>query len=172
MYTKTYITNEGIAAKALLVHKKPRDSKVTLLQINAVTKAVISRIPLTCHELSESASTGFKSPSNNIYCQVATNKNLHSLRCDIMILNKSSIPPKPPTCEDDWGQGFIIQNVSKSGQRICYTDTVKDEKLVVLPYGKTWNHHSFICKSEKEGLSCRNQKGHGFILSKDLQKLF
>lgn len=169
--TETYATDKGIATKALLVHKSPKDPNVTLLQVNAVTKAVITKIPLACHEPSDLVGSGFKTPSNNIFCKVETEGSLSSLRCDIMNLSKSSIPSRPKNCTDDWGQAFTVTNNSTIGKRICYSDTVMDNNLPVLQYGKDWSFKTFKCHAKQDGIKCVNNKGHGFTISKEKQNL-
>ncbi|OCO97993.1 MULTISPECIES: hypothetical protein [unclassified Ensifer] len=36
----------------------------------------------------------------------------------------------------------------------------------VLDYGQTWSQGPFSCRSERTGLSCRRDDGHGFVLSR------
>jgi hypothetical protein len=37
----------------------------------------------------------------------------------------------------------------------------------VLPYGAMWSSGAFTCASETSGITCRNQSGDGFFLSRD-----
>lgn len=48
MWTKNYISDQGILAKVILTHKKPGDDNSTLEQVNAITNDVIARAPLAC----------------------------------------------------------------------------------------------------------------------------
>jgi hypothetical protein len=119
---------------------------------------------------------GFKTPSNNIYCQMdgggaPEGESNRYLRCDIRDIN-SIIPPKPRDCEFDWGQAFAIGADGLSGQRMCYSDTVVDDGLLTLSYGSVWQRGGFTCKSEESGLTCFNASEHGFSLSKNSQRLF
>jgi Bacterial SH3 domain len=120
---------------------------------------------------------GFKSPSGNIHCQAfagrgtegGSSKNL--LRCDVLQMS-SNPPPRPPDCESDWGQAFEIRQGDRLGQRICYSGTVHDEKLLTLSYGETWERLGFKCKSDAAGVTCTNSAGHGFELSRSVQRVF
>ncbi|MDX1902379.1 MAG: DUF6636 domain-containing protein [Gammaproteobacteria bacterium] len=115
---------------------------------------------------------GFRTPSSNIFCQLYSEASSISLRCDIMDLDKRSIPPKPRDCEFDWGQGFEIDNKQMNGYRICISDSVMDESLPILGYSETWQLKGFTCKLERSGLTCFNEFRHGFIISRKHQKLF
>jgi hypothetical protein len=41
-----------------------------------------------------------------------------------------------------------------------------------LRYGRTWNWLGIRCTSQRSGLTCRNQSGHGFALSRQAQRVF
>ncbi len=110
---------------------------------------------------------GFKSPSNNIHCQYFDGE----LRCDIAQIS-SPLPPKPRDCELDWGQAFAVAADSRIGQRLCHGDTAADPSLPTLPYGSTWRRDGFTCTSEQSGVTCANALGHGFSLSRNVQRLF
>ena len=116
---------------------------------------------------------GFKTPSDNIHCQLDESSigTVIVLRCDIRQLG-SVPPPKPPYCEFDWGQAFAITEDDHVGARICYSDTVIDDALLTLPYGTIWQRGGFGCKSEQTGLTCINSAGHGFSISQRSQALF
>jgi hypothetical protein len=114
---------------------------------------------------------GFKTISGNIYCQFFNDNAAKSLRCDITKYNNSP-PIKPKDCEFDWGQGFGITSNSKKGERLCISDSVMDSSLPTLQYGTRWQHEGFTCKSEKRGLTCFNSGNHGFLISKQYQRLF
>src|SRR5689334_2998608 len=115
--------------------------------------------------------TGFRTPSNNIHCQVFTEEKGAFLRCDVMAMSNRP-PPKPRDCEFDWGQAFTLSVAAESGRRICYSDTVADERLPVLAYGSVFNMKGFVCRSEASGLNCVNPSGRGFTLSRASQSLF
>ena len=114
---------------------------------------------------------GFRSPSNNIFCQADKADTGYVLRCDVMKISNRP-PARPKDCDLDWGRAFEISDNGESGQRLCYGDTVMNEKLAPLAYGATWQRHGFSCKSEQSGVSCVNPKGHGFELSRSAQRMF
>lgn len=41
-----------------------------------------------------------------------------------------------------------------------------------LAHGRTWSFGGFTCTSHPAGLTCRNQNGHGFMLSTKTQRTF
>jgi hypothetical protein len=111
--------------------------------------------------------TGFKSPSGNIHCQYFEPE----LRCDIAQLSAPA-PPRPRDCDLEWGQAFAVSAGSRSAVRLCYGDTVMDDRLPVLAYGSVWRRGGLTCTSEQTGVTCSNALGHGFSLSRAVQRLF
>jgi hypothetical protein len=114
---------------------------------------------------------GFRTPSNNIHCQVFSEDKTAFLRCDVMAMSNRP-PPKPHDCEFDWGQAFTLTLAATPGRRICYSDTVVDERLPVLPYGSAFSMRGFVCRSEQSGVSCVNPNGHGLTLARASQNTF
>jgi hypothetical protein len=124
--------------------------------------------------VAQSAETGFKMPSGNIYCMIEPAIDSHSvsdLRCDIMQM-MSKPPPAPRNCPLSWGDAFAIAENGDFGIRLCHGDTVRNDSLKVLAYGTQWHQGGYSCTSEPSGVTCMNAKGHGFALSKEKQKLF
>jgi Family of unknown function (DUF6636) len=120
-------------------------------------------------------STGFRTPSDNIHCSVQeagpSDPSSLALRCDLgRITNRP--PPKPSDCDLDWGTKFEVGINDARGQLLCAGDTIYDQSMPVLPYGSVWRHSGFVCLSERSGLTCRNQKGRGFVLSRSRQAFF
>jgi hypothetical protein len=118
------------------------------------------------------AADGLKMPSGNIVCTVQDpDANLvGELRCDTR--NFRSTKDRPPKdCHLGWGDAFSIAQSGKS-ERICHGDTIMHEDVMVLPYGMTWQHGAFTCRSQPSGLTCFNAQGHGFSLSKSSHRLF
>ena len=114
---------------------------------------------------------GFKMPSNNIYCMLESPYNNDGLRCDIRVVT-DSLPPQPASCQFGWGKSFEITPNGSVGTRICVSDTVYNPTFPALTYGTQWNEGGLICKSAEAGLTCTNAAGHGFMISKEVQKLF
>jgi hypothetical protein len=115
---------------------------------------------------------GFKSPSGNIHCQFFEGwaDEKPTLRCDIRNIAKP--PPRPRDCDLDWGRAFEIAEGAPAGQRICAGDTVADDSLTPLAYGRDWQRGGFLCRSETNGVTYRNSAGHGFFISRASQRLF
>lgn len=114
---------------------------------------------------------GFRAPSGNIHCSYYSDADVTSLRCDIRETN-SPPPPAPADCDLDWGNAFEMNKDEQHAARICHGDTVADDSYLVLPYGKTWKRDGFTCKSAETGMSCRNEHGAGWDLSKARQKIY
>lgn len=103
----------------------------------------------------------FLSPSKNIGCSLSET----GARCDIGDRTWAP-PPKPSSCEVDFGQGVTVVGTSPASLT-CAGDTV----LVgddVLDYGHLVTRGDFECRSATTGMSCRNVKtNHGFSLAKE-----
>jgi hypothetical protein len=47
------------------------------------------------------------------------------------------------------------------------------DRAPVLPYGQTWNRGVFTCLSRRIGVRCHSRvSGHGFFLSRQVQRVF
>jgi hypothetical protein len=117
---------------------------------------------------------GIQTPSHNIYCLIEgpiTDDGVTDLRCELAEITSKPLP-RPVRCEGDWGLGFEVTQNDSVGRRICISDTIKNPSYPVLPYGREWTSSGFTCRSETTGLSCSNSKGHGFMLSRAVQRLF
>lgn len=119
---------------------------------------------------------GFRTPSGNVHCAVDftvedQGPGIPVLRCDIRQISNRP-PPRPRDCDLEWGQAFELRPDAAPATRLCYGDTVANEALPVLPYGRTWASHGYTCKSEQNGVTCVNAKGKGFELSRGLQRVF
>jgi hypothetical protein len=130
-----------------------------------------SAVALTSHKnlsvVAQSVSTGFVTPSGNIYCGAEEK----ALRCEI----KSGLTPKPPQpypgyCEFDWGLGFRLSSYGKP-EILCISDTISGTDYPTLSYGSSWNNAGFKCVSQTAGLTCTNASGQGFFLSRERWKI-
>ncbi|MBD2416018.1 hypothetical protein FACHB389_34425 [Nostoc calcicola FACHB-389] len=110
--------------------------------------------------------SGFQTPSGNIQCELVGEEQ-ENLRCEIASL-LNPIPPQPYQgfCEFDWGGGFLLAQTGKPNI-LCISDTIREPKKYVLPYGETWTSGEFKCISRKVGLTCTNSTGNGFFLSRE-----
>lgn len=136
------------------------------------TAAVVS-ILLASAGLTQTAlaQEGFRSPSGNIHCQYFAIDGDAVIRCDLRQTANRSLP-RPRDCDLEWGQAFEISARAARGAPLCYGDTVQDNRLPMLPYGQTWQRAGLTCLSEQVGVSCRNARGHGFMLSRAAQRVF
>lgn len=118
---------------------------------------------------------GFRTPSNNIHCMLndfePSPANPISLRCDIRE-TANRLPPRPRSCDLEWGTTFGITADGTKGEMWCVGDTAFDEKHPVLGYGEFWQAKGFTCRSETTGLTCFNSKMRGFSLSRAVQRVF
>jgi hypothetical protein len=109
----------------------------------------------------------FQVPSGNIHCR----GDGVDLDCE-MGTNNMKLPPKPKSCDLDWGNRFMMSPNGRA-ERACHGDTLgRNPKHPVLGYGKTWRRNGYICRSKPTGLTCKNQDGHGWTLNKDKQTFF
>ena len=125
----------------------------TVVSTQTVVETVIG--PTTTSTLSGST---FQMPSRNIGCAVGEGV----LVCDIL----SGLNPEPNrNCELDW-TGMEMERLGPAQPR-CAGDTAYDQNAEVLEYGDAWAKGGFSCQSAQTGLTCRNQEGHGFSLSRE-----
>ena len=104
----------------------------------------------------------FRTPSGNIGC--AHTDDPQYLRCDI--LRSSDMPPRPKSCDFDYGHAYAIGPRGRS-RVLCASDTVVRQGAPILRYGRTKRLGSFFtCRSRRTGLRCANRAGHGFVLSR------
>lgn len=94
-----------------------------------------------------------------------------SVRCDIRDI-ASPPPPRPRSCDGEWGRSFSVAHADAAGQLLCTGDAVFSDTLPVLDYGETWQQSGFTCLSETTGLTCFNARRHGFTLSKTARTVF
>ena len=129
----------------------------------------------------------FKTPSGNIQCDYvyrsAADAN-SGVRCGI----RSGLKPPPPSR----GPGCQVPNrvtighagdARLAGPSWCPGEDEGDAgpfaggqpgspPVPVVNYGKAWSGGGIRCTSAFSGLTCRNQSGHGFFLSRATWRLF
>jgi uncharacterized protein DUF6636 len=116
------------------------------------------------------ASRAFQSPSGNIACSIDDGA---FVRCEIKKRDWSP-PPKPRTCQLDWGSGLVLSARGRPGI-LCAGDTIQPppgHPYRVLPYGRSIRSGSITCASARTGVTCRNVRGHGFLLSRERYRFF
>jgi hypothetical protein len=110
--------------------------------------------------------TGFQSPSGNIGCVIGPS----GARCDIRSRDWRP-PPKPASCQLDWGHGLVVGRRGR-GRFVCAGDTTLGQGRR-LAYGKAIRRGRFRCVSRRSGMRCVNRRNaHGFVLSREQARRF
>lgn len=130
-------------------------------------KLILTTIFVLCSAQSVLAN-GFQSPSGNIHCFIDDDYGPYA-RCDITHVNNP--PPTPAYCDGDFGQAFGVDERSR-GEALCVRDAMKSDRNPVLNYGSSISHAGITCTSEESGMSCVNERGHGFTLSRKQQRVY
>lgn len=105
----------------------------------------------------------FRSPSGKIGCGADNFDGRFGLRCDVQSPTFRK-PARPRGCVDlEWGDSL---SMSARGRPVwtCHGDTTLGAGRV-LRYGRTWSWGPFRCTMRTSGITCRNNGGHGFMLS-------
>jgi hypothetical protein len=117
-------------------------------------------------------SPSFKTPSGNILCGYRDVDGTQAVRCDILErADPDPVLPMPADCDLDWGNMFVVGRSGAAGLE-CAGDLAADPASPVLGYGEVTKHFGITCMSDQAGLTCINEEGKGFTLSKKAQKLF
>jgi hypothetical protein len=120
----------------------------------------------------------FKTPSGNILCGYAYDKNAAHVECVVKSGLKPPPPPRRPACSPT-----IVVRLNATGRvqtagSVCPGEDAPETPYVgsgiakVLGYGKTWSGGGLSCTSAVIGLTCRNNGGHGFFLSRERWRAF
>lgn len=111
----------------------------------------------------------FRAPSDNIGCEITPT----SAACDIRQKTWTT-PPKPSTCEYDWGFGvYLTLRPTPTSAVSCTSDTAFDTRAPVLAYGATATAGTVTCESRTDGVRCTDSaSGKGFFLSRDRYELY
>jgi hypothetical protein len=116
---------------------------------------------------SAQAASAFRSPSGNIGCFIGK----AAVRCDIRERDWSP-PPKPRSCELDFGQGVAVDTRDRKASWVCAGDTALNDGRR-LAYGDRIRRGDLRCRSRRTGMRCRNLRtDHGFALSRSSARLF
>jgi hypothetical protein len=130
-----------------------------LVALAVVAGALVAAAPA-------SAAVSFHSPSGNIRCVIAA--KIYT-RCDITNRDWSP-PPKPRSCEFDWGNTLEV-GLRGKGKFGCVSDAIDPGR--VLSYGESIARGRFRCRSRRSGMRCVNTRtGHGFALSRERVRRF
>ena len=113
---------------------------------------------------------GFRTPSGNIYCNGAVLDGY--MDCTIVERGGTSPIPRPGNCGGHWGHNFHISATGPATMSCGEFALRKSRYSDVADYGRSAQFGPITCQSERTGLTCRNQSGHGFFLSRRRQELF
>ncbi len=109
----------------------------------------------------------FQSPSGNIGCVIDRQSGV---RCDIRNRDWRP-PPKPASCQLDWGHGLVVERRGR-GHFVCAGDTTLGQGRR-LAYGDAIRRGRFRCVSSRSGMRCViRRNGHGFVLSRERARRF
>jgi Family of unknown function (DUF6636) len=112
--------------------------------------------------------TFFRTPSNLIGCMYMSRPA--ELRCDTRYRTRFS-RGHHHCGQGDVGQSFRLERTGRV--RVpCTSDAAFDPSARVLPYGDVRAFGPFECTSLKTGLDCTNVSHHGWLLSRQRQKLY
>ncbi|HZS94681.1 MAG TPA: DUF6636 domain-containing protein [Chloroflexota bacterium] len=145
---------------------KTKDSIMPALRTLAAITAALSLAFATNQALpARAASPSFRTPSGNIGCEAFNGY----LRCDIGQKDWRS-PRRPASCPLAYGDSFTM-TAKRRPIWTCHGDTAL-HLGGALRYGHTWRRGPFTCTSRITGLTCTNQRGHGFFLSRQSYRIF
>jgi hypothetical protein len=113
----------------------------------------------------------FETPSENIQCSVGEGVNGSDIYCTIIERRGEPALPRPAGCQSDWGHDFFMLNKG-SVEMLCRPLNRNRDGFSRAEYGVTGEFGGFTCHSSKKGLECKNQDGHGFFLSRAVQRVF
>ena len=136
----------------------------------------------------------FHTPSKNIWCVFSSltknNGKLSQVDCSIEQFSPSfdvayasahaEVENCPECCQPNLLRKYSVNSESIMGANVCpIIDFCQDgEGLgcnlppLILNYGSKFQKNDLSCMSDQKGLTCTNQAGHGFFLSKGKQSIF
>lgn len=136
----------------------------------AVPTAMAIMMALLLPAGAQAALTAFQTSSKRIACVYSRGEGEPTaLRCDVADVRNP--PKRPAACGLDYGTAFGLTATGRA-TRLCAGDTVLDPRAPVLAYGKTKHYGPFTCTARRSGLRCATRAGHGFVLSRQTQRLF
>lgn len=110
--------------------------------------------------------------SNNIHCDVGDDPRSSSLMCNIFRRSGPPAQPRPEACAAGWGHAFFIAERGPV-KMLClepwknnWPGNGKFEK------GKSADFRGIVCSATRNTLACKNRDGHGFELSRKVQRVF
>lgn len=113
----------------------------------------------------------FETPSENIQCVVGHGPTSSDIECRIIERYGAPALPRPASCASDWGHSFLMFDTGPV-QMLCQPLSRDRGGFERAEYGVTGEFGGFVCHSSQKGLDCRNRDGHGFFLSRAIQRVF
>lgn len=103
--------------------------------------------------------TGFKVPSGNMVCNGGPYRGGHVLACTIF--------------SEASARGQKLWSMRPSGRvSVGFLKSNAATDFPTLRYGRSWSWLGIRCTSRRSGLTCTNQSRHGFVLSRQSQRVF
>jgi hypothetical protein len=158
-------------ATTATVTTNPATSPTTDSGATATTTSQPSGPPATSPGPETTGPELWTTPSGNIACStiLAADGSFNIARCDIS-QRSFTPPPKPADCEFGWG-GSLQVDATGPAAFACTSDSVFGSPDV-LGYGQKVRAGAVVCASEVQGVTCRNDEGHGFFVSAERYVLF
>lgn len=113
----------------------------------------------------------FETPSENIQCSVGEGAVNSDIQCTIIERYGEPALPRPANCQSEWGHSFLMLD-NGPVQMLCEPLNRSRNGFDRAEYGVTGRFGGFVCHSSKSGLECTNKDGHGFFLSRRVQRVF
>ena len=110
--------------------------------------------------------------ANNIHCEVGDDPQKAGLMCNIFRRVGPPAQAKPEDCTASWGHAYYI---SERGpvQMLCFEKWSNDwPGNGKFKDAEAANFGGIACKATRNTLECSNLDGHGFFLSRKVQKVF
>ncbi len=115
--------------------------------------------------------TFFAMPSGNIECSAGDEVAAGDITCAIHAINGASTLPRPPGCTGPYGYQVSMLH-SGPVSVACGGPGRPSGSRNILNYGEQIRFFGIHCDASRQGLTCRNAAGHGFMLSRAVQALF
>ncbi|WP_068430581.1 DUF6636 domain-containing protein [Piscicoccus intestinalis] len=107
----------------------------------------------------------FQSPSGNIYCDMTSQYRA----CE---LGEGGVPGPTNDPQSGCMDGFsatvrAVKFTTRGTQKVCNTDTIRNNTAPTLAYGSVARSGSIACLSERSGMTCVDtDSGVGFVMSR------
>ena len=106
--------------------------------------------------------TGFLTPSGNIACNAG-----HPPGSSRALLTCTVFSAASPT------RGQKLWSMRPTGRvSVGFLKSNAATDFPTLRYGRSWSWLGIRCTSRRSGLTCKNQSGRGFFLSRQSQRVF